>query len=354
MEAAGAVLYCCGRPAPLHYRQVEETNDMAKAVCIEDVAGHPELFIRNVPDPVPGPKDLLVRVRAAAVNFADLYRWVNHYGHDQVGGAAVAGLEMAGEVVALGDDVRGFSIGDRVMAMASRAYAELCTLDYRVAMRVPGSFSWAEAAASPVALMTAHDALITNGYLQPSDTVLIEAVTSSVGLAAVKIARHHGARLVIGTSGSPEKLERMMGLGLDVGINYRQEDVPSKVHEMTGGHGADVIIGNAGGETLGDLVKAAAIRGRIINVGRLGKWTGEIDLDEHSRKRLAFIGVTFRTRSVEECAEIVRRTEEDLATLLESGVLRPSVDRTFPLEEAATAQDYLRTGQHFGKVVLMI
>ncbi len=329
-------------------------NTVVKAVCIEDVAGHPELFVRNVPDPVPGPEELLVRVQAAAVNFADLYRWVSHYGHHRAEGGAVAGLEMAGEVLALGNEVHGFSAGDRVMAMASGAYAELCTVDYRLAMRAPADFSWAEAAASPVALMTAHDALITNGRLQPSETVLIEAVTSSIGLAAVKIAKHHGVQLVIGTSGSPEKLERMMGLGLDVGINYKQEDVPSKVHEATGGHGADVIIGNAGGETLGDLVKAAAIRGRIINVGRLGKWTGEIDLDEHSRKRIALIGVTFRTRSVDECAEIVRRTEEDLAALMESGEMRPVIDRTFPLEEAAAAQDYLRSGQHFGKVVLMI
>lgn len=324
-----------------------------KAICIEDVGGRPELVLRSVPDPEPGPKDLLVRVRAAAVNFADLYRWVSHYGHDRPRSAAVAGLEMAGEVIAFGDDVRGFGIGDRVMAMASGAYAELCTVDHRLAMRVPAGFSWAEAAASPVSLMTAHDALVTNGRLQRSETVLIEAVTSSIGLAAVRIAKHHGAQPVIGTSGSPDKIARMAEFGLDMGIDYKQQDVPSRVLEATGGHGADVTIGNAGGETLGDLIKAAAVRGRIINVGRLGKWTGEIDLDEHSRKRIALIGVTFRTRSVEECAEIVRRTEDDLAALMEGGELRPVVDRTFPLDEAAAAQDYLRSGQHFGKVLLM-
>ena len=326
---------------------------MMKAVCIEDVAGRPELFVRSVPDPVPGPKELLVRVRAAAVNFADLYRWVSHYGHHRAEGAAVAGLEMAGEVVALGAEVHGFSAGDRVMAMASGAYAELCTIDHRLAMQAPAGFTWAEAAASPVALMTAHDALITNGRLQPSEIVLIEAVTSSIGLAALRVAKHHGARMVIGTSGSPEKLARMLGAGLDIGINYKQEDVPTTVHQATDGHGADVIIGNVGGETLGDLVKAAAIRGRIINVGRLGKWIGEIDLDEHSRKRVALIGVTFRTRSVEECAEIVRRTEEDLARMMRCSDGRPTVDCTFPLEKAAAAQEYLRSGQHFGKVVLL-
>jgi len=162
---------------------------MMNAICIEDVAGTPELFVRSVPDPVPGPKELLVRVRAAAVNFADLYRWVSHYGHHRAEGAAVAGLEMAGEVVALGGEVHGFSAGDRVMAMASGAYAELCTIDYRLAMQAPADFTWAEAAASPVALMTAHDALVTNGRLQPSEIVLIEAVTSSIGLAALRVAK---------------------------------------------------------------------------------------------------------------------------------------------------------------------
>lgn len=322
-----------------------------RAICIEDVAGKPELFLRDVPEPKPGPTDLLVRVRTAAVNFADLYRWVSHHGQ-AVEGPAIAGLEMAGEVVAAGSEVSGFAEGDRVMGMASRAYAELCTVDHRLVMRVPAGFSWEEAAASPVAYMTAHDALVTNARLQPGEAVLIEAVTSGVGLAAVAIAKHVGARPVLGTSGSPDKLAQMTALGLDAGIDYKREDVPAAVLARTGGRGADVILGNVGGDTLGDLVKAAAVKGRIINVGRLGKWTGELDLNEHSRKRISLIGVTFRTRSVEETAEVIRRTEEDLGPLLGSGRMRPIVDRVFPLEEVEAAQDHLRAGRHFGKVVL--
>lgn len=331
-----------------------EAREAMKAICIEDAAIGPELRLRDVAEPAPAPTDLLVRVRAASVNFADLYRAANHYGHGGVPGAAVAGLEMAGEVVATGAEVPPGWMGARVMAMASRAYAELCTVDHRLAMRVPAPFSWDEAAAASAAFMTAHDALVTNARLQPGEVVLIEAVTSGIGLAALAVARHHGARLVLGTSGSPEKLARVRSMGLDAGINYKEEDVPGAVHAATAGAGADVIIGNAGGQTLPDLVKAAAIKGRIINVGRLGQLVGEIDLNEHSRKRLSLIGVTFRTRSLEEHAEVVRKTEADLGPLMQAGQLRPLVDRTFPLAEAAEAQEFVRAGRHFGKVVLTV
>ena len=325
-----------------------------RAICIEDVGGTPELFVRDVPEPTPGPTELLVRVRAASVNFADLYRQRSHFGQVGATGPAIAGLEMAGEVVATGSQVQGFASGDRVMAMALRAYAEFCTGDYRLALRAPSSFSWEEAAAWSAAFMTAHDALVTNARLQPGETVLIEAASSSVGLAAIAVAKRQGARPVIGTSGSPEKISRMMTRGLDIGVDYKREDVAETVLARTDGRGADVIIANVGGDTLGELVKAAAIKGRIINVGRLGRWVGEIDLNEHSRKRISLIGVTFRTRSVEEHAEGVRRAQQDLGAFMESGELRPSIDRTFPLEQAAAAQDFIRHGNHFGKVVLIL
>lgn len=323
-----------------------------KTICIQDVDGRAELVMRDVAEPVPGPQELLVRVRAATVNFADLYRAAQHYGSSHSSGPAVAGLEMAGEVVAHGNEVRGIGVGERVMAMASRAYAEFCVVDHRLVMRAPPGFSWEEAAASPVCFMTAHDALVTNGRLAPGEVVLVEAVTSSIGMAAVAVAKQRGACMVIGTSGSPEKLARMAGRGLDIGVNTREQGIADAVHAATGGAGADVTIANVGGDTLPELVKAAAVKGRIINVGRLGRWVGEIDLDEHSRKRIALIGVTFRTRSLEEHAAVVRRTAEDLGPLLEDGRLRPLVGRVFPMAEAAAAQEYLRSGRHFGKVVL--
>ncbi|MBO6638204.1 MAG: zinc-binding dehydrogenase [Roseitalea sp.] len=325
-----------------------------KAICIETVNDQPELFLRDIPEPVPGPTELLVRVRGAAVNFADLYRFVSHYGHDTESAHAVAGLEMAGEVIGMGDDVKGFAIGDRVMAMAAKTYAEQCVVDYRIVMRVPVNLTWEEAAATPVALMTAHDALITNGELQKGEVVFIEATTSSIGLAAAQIARHFGAGQVFGTSGSPEKLDRMAELGLTRAINYRDEDFVKVIQAETDGRGADVTLAQIGGETAGRLINAAAVKGRIINVGRLGKWTGEIDLNEHSAKRIKMIGVTFRTRDVHEHGAVAAATEKDLYPLLESGGFKCIVDRVFPLAEADAAQKYMKQNKHFGKIILSV
>lgn len=326
-----------------------------KAVCIEPVDGNPELFLRDVPKPMPGPNEVLVRVQAAGVNFADLYRAAKHFGEGgEPSAAAVAGLEMAGEVVTLGSAVSGVAVGDRVMALAAATYAEYCCVDYRVVMRVPDSMSWTDAAATPAAFATAHDAIATNGELVRGETVLIQAASSGVGIAAVQIARHLGAGLVIGTSGSPAKLERLAALGLQHGIDSKARDFADAVLEITSGRGADVIIENIGGETLPGDVRCAAVKCRIVNVGRLGRWTGEINLDEHSRKRIKLIGVTFRTRSVEEHAEVMKRATDALMPALVSGALRPVVDRVFPLSAASEAQAYMKSGKHFGKIVLTV
>ncbi|SHI01086.1 zinc-binding dehydrogenase [Marivita hallyeonensis] len=323
-----------------------------KAICIEQVGEAPELFLRDIPEPEPGPTDLLVKVRGAALNFADLYRFVSHYGHDTGADHAVAGLEMAGEVIGMGAQVRGFSVGDRVMAMAAKTYAEECLVDYRLVMRVPENLSWEEAAATPVALMTAHNALITNGRLSKGDVVLIEATTSGIGQASAQIAQAFGACHVFGTSGSPEKLVQMDKMGVTRGINTREEDFVAVVQDETDGHGADVTIAQIGGETAGKLINSAAIKGRIINVGRLGKWTGEIDLNEHSAKRIQMIGVTFRTRDVKEHSAVASAAEKDMYPLLASAAYTTRVDRVFPLADADAAQQYMKQNKHFGKIVL--
>lgn len=323
-----------------------------KAICIEQVDDSPELFLRDIPEPEPGPTDLLVKVHGTALNFADLYRFVSHYGSDTEAGHAVAGLEMAGEVIGMGASVRGFVVGDKVMAMAAKTYAEQCLVDYRLVIRVPDNLSWEEAAATPVTLMTAHDALITNGELARGDVALIEATTSGIGQASVQIARAFGASHIFGTSGSPAKLERMSEFGLTRGINTRDEDFVEVVQAETDGHGADVTIAQIGGETAGKLINSAAIKGRIINVGRLGKWTGEIDLNEHSAKRIQMIGVTFRTRDVKEHSAVAQAAEKDLYPLLAAGTYRTVVDRVFPLAEADAAQQYMKQNKHFGKIIL--
>jgi NADPH:quinone reductase-like Zn-dependent oxidoreductase len=326
-----------------------------KAICIESGEGRPQLVLREVARPEPGPHELLVAVRCAGVNFADLARAARHFGAGGgPQGPAIAGLEVAGEVVAVGAQVRGVQVGDRVMGLAQATYAGYCCIDHRVVLPVPPGLSWPEAAAIPAAFMTAHDALTSNGELQPGETVLVQAASSGVGIAALQIARALGAGMVIGTSTSHAKLERLAALGLQHGIHSRECDFAQAVLEITGGHGADLIVENIGGPTLPGDVRCAAVKGRIVNVGRMGGGTGEIDLEEHSRKRIRLIGVTWRTRSVDEHAQVVRKAGEALLPLLASGAIRPVVDRAFPLEQAAAAQDYLQSGKHFGKVVLTI
>lgn len=325
-----------------------------KAICIEPVDGKPQLFMRDVPQPVPGPHELLVRVHCAGVNFADLYRATRHFENAKEPTAAIAGLEIAGVVTAVGSQVSGFAVGTRVMGATIGAYAEFCCVHHSLVMRVPDALSWQEAASVSGTYITAHDALVTNAGLAPGETVLVQAASSGVGMAALQIARLLGAGKVIGTSTSPAKLERLRGMGLEIGIDSKAADFAQAVLDQTGGHGADVIIENIGGDTLPGDIRCAAIKCRIINVGRMGKWTGELDLDEHSRKRIKLIGVTFRTRTLQEHAEVVRRASEALLPALADGTLKPLVDRVYPLEAAAEAQEYMRSGKHFGKLVLQV
>lgn len=325
-----------------------------KAICIVDEEAGAALSLREVDTPRPGPDELLVRVRASGVNFADLYRATKHFGADGKADMAIAGLEMAGEVVEAGAQVVGFGPGDRVMALSSSTYAEYCVVNAAHAIAVPREVSWIDAAAIPATFITAHDALITNGEMKPGETVLIQAASSGVGIAAIQLARHLGAGKIIGTSTSDEKLEKLRALGLAHGINSKKTDFVTVVNEITGGAGADVIIDNIGGDTLSGDVDAAAVKGRIINVGRLGKWVGEMDLDEHSRKRLKVIGVTFRTRSIDEHGDVASKAAVAILPALKSGAIKPLVDRVFPMEDALAAQEYMKSARHFGKIVLDI
>jgi NADPH2:quinone reductase len=294
-----------------------------------------------------------VAVRAIGVNRADLSLNPGHF--RKVGGGPtlpVAGLEMAGEVAATGHEVVGLKTGDRVMAMAARAYAEYATVDFRLAIAVPPGWSWEEAAASPVALMTAHDAVMTNGRMAPGDTVFIQGASTAVGITAVQIAKLRGAKAVIGTSTSAAKLERLKALGMDHGIDPKRQDFAARVLELTGDQGADVIIDHIGGSALPGNMRCAAILGRIVNVGRMGGLKGEIDLDLLSLKRLSLIGVTFRTRSIEEIAALIARMKDDLWADVFARRLRQVLDRAFPLDEAAAALAYMKSNVHFGKIVL--
>jgi NADPH:quinone reductase len=311
---------------------------------------------RDLPAPEPGPGELLVRVKAVGVNRADTYQVKGTYKTEKSAGGpvAIAGLEAVGEVAGMGKEVTGFRMGDRVMGMCPGAYAESATLDHRLAMPVPSRLSWEEAATIPIAYMTEYNALIHNGRLQAGETVLINAASSGVGVAAIQIAKLFGAKKVMGTASTPAKIEALTALGMDLGVNYRTENIADAVLAATGGAGTDVIIDHVGGIWLKDHLRCMALKGRLVSVGRIAQGTGELDLELMALKRLQLIGVTFRTRTIEEKIAIARDVARDLLPALADGRLRPVLDRVFPLHEAREAQAYMVSNAQVGKIVLKV
>jgi len=311
--------------------------------------------IREVAKPEPGPEQVLVRVRAAALNRADLHV-ASGRGHGTIGGAGtIVGLEFAGEVEAVGSAVTAAKPGDRVMATGSGGYAEYAVADWGRVSPVPANnMSWEQAATLPIALQTMHNALMTAGRLKPTETVLIQGASSGVGLMGLQIAKLKGARLVVGTSTNAGRRARLQDFGADLAIDTTKPNWSEEVVAATGGRGVDLIVDQVSASVANENMKAAAVLGRIVNVGRLGGFKGEFDFDLHALKRIDYIGVTFRTRSVEEVREIVAAMRADLWPDVESGKLSLPIDRTFPLEQAAEALEHMRANAHFGKIVLTV
>jgi NADPH:quinone reductase-like Zn-dependent oxidoreductase len=313
------------------------------------------VVIRDVPKPAPGPAQVLVKVHAAGLNRADLIMASGRM-HGSTGGAgAVLGLEFAGEVVEAGPQVEGIKVGDRVMCSGAGGYAEYAVADFGRTARIPANnMTFAQAATLPVALQTMHDAVVTNGRLKEGETVLIQGASSGVGLMGLQIAKLKGARLVIGSSTNATRRARLKEFGADLAIDSKSPGWADEVVKATGGKGVDLIVDQISASVANDNLKAAAVRGRIVNVGRLGGFKGEFDFDLHALKRIDYIGVTFRTRSVEEVREINRRMRADLWQAVEAGKLALPIDRTFPLDEAAAALAHMKANNHFGKIVLTV
>ena len=326
-----------------------------KAVVISTPGGPEVLRYQDVPDPVPGPEDLLVRVHATALNRADILQRMGGYpqpgpkpAHD------IPGLEFAGEVVQIGDRVQGFGLGDRVMGLlAGGGYAEQVVTHQRLAMKVPDSLSWHEAGATPEVYITAHDALLQCG-LVAGESVLIHAAGSGVGVAAIQIARMMGASVVVGTAGSEEKLARAKALGLDVGANYKTQDFAEVALEATGGRGVDVVLDVIGADYLEKNLRALAPKGRMVIVGLMGGGVAQANLGMLLQKRLQIRGTTLRGRPLEEKGYATRAFEKSVLPHIASGRIKVVVDRVFPLAEAAAAQEYMASNQNFGKVVLAV
>ncbi|MBL6459525.1 zinc-binding dehydrogenase [Belnapia sp. T6] len=310
--------------------------------------------IRDMPEPRPKPNEVLVRVRAAGLNRADLAVASGH-AHGSVGGVGtIVGMEFAGEVTEVGAEVpNSIRPGMRVMASSAAGYAEYAVADWgRVSCLPNSNMGWVQAATLPIALQTMHDAVVTNGALKPGQSILIQGASSGVGLMGMQVAKAMGAGLVLGSSSSAERRARLAEFGCDVAVDTSDAGWPDRVLEATGGRGVDVIVDQVSASVANGNLRACAILGRIVNVGRLGGARGEFDFDLHAMRRINYIGVTFRTRSVEEVREINHRMRADLWPAVESGKLRLPLDRTFPLADAAAALAHMKSNAHFGKIVL--
>jgi NADPH2:quinone reductase len=311
------------------------------------------IVLADVPAPAPGPEQLLVRVRAAGVNRADLAVLAGTYHATAAASPFVAGAELAGEVVQIGSAVSGWRPGDRVMAMG-RGYAELAVVDVALAMPVPDALDWAAAGALPVALATMHDALVTHGRCAPGHHVVVNAASSGVGVVGVLMAVHLGAATVIGTSRSADKralLGRLVGDERFVAV--APDELVAVADERTGGRGIDVIVDNVGGSALDDNIAAAAIGGRIVQVGRLGGRRATIDLDELARKRIELIGVTFRTRTPAERAAVAHAAWTAMGDAVATGAVVPHVHAGYALDDVAVAHQALARDAHVGKLVIL-
>ncbi|MBS0517076.1 MAG: zinc-binding dehydrogenase [Proteobacteria bacterium] len=319
------------------------------------VVGEKGVGIGEVAKPAPKPNEILIRVKAASLNRADLGVAAGHR-HGAIGGpGTIVGLECAGEVEAVGSAVQEFKPGDRVMSSVGGGFAEYAVADAGRAHKVPANnMSWEQAACMPVAVQTMHNALAGAGRLKKGESVLIQGASSGVGLLGMQIARHLGASVVMGTSTNDARRARLAEFGCDLALDTRDPTWPEKVKEATGGKGVDLIVDQVSGGVMNQNMEAAAILGRIVNVGRLGGMKGEFNFDLHALKRIDYIGVTFRTRSPEEVRDIVQAARRDLWPAIEAGKLSLPIDRTFPLAEAAAALAHMKANAHFGKIVLVV
>ncbi len=326
-----------------------------RAIVLERYGGPEVLTVREAPDPLPGPDDVLVRVAASALNRADTMQRQGNY--PQPGGKSeveIPGLEFAGIVERTGERVTSARAGDRVMGLLpGGGYAEQVVTHERMLMPVPEGMSLNEAASIPEVFFTAYDALFPQANCQMGDTVLVHAGGSGVGIAAIQLAGVAGAR-VLCTLGSDEKARRARELGADQAINYKTSDFKDAVNEATAGKGADIILDFIGAPYLLQNLAAAALGGRIVFIGLMGGATTEINLGALLGKRLQLFGTTLRSRPAEAKMRLTQEFIRHALPLFRSGAIRPVVDRTFRLDEAADAHRYMEENRNFGKIVLEV
>ena len=325
-----------------------------KAVWVKEFGDAENLEIREVKDlPKPKEKKVLVRVKTFALNRADILQRRGFYPAPEGFPERILGLEFAGEVAEIGETVSKFKIGDRVFGItAGGAQAEFLLTDESLLAKIPENLNFIEAAAVPEAFITAHDAIFTLGDLLEDETLLIHAVGSGVGLAALQLAKAKNIK-VFGTSRTPGKLEKCREFGLDEAIlTGENADFAKIVRNKTYGKGVDVILDLVGASFFAENLKSLTLKGRLILVGLTGGATVEFNLGTALAKRAKIIGTVLRPRSSEEKAEATAKFVKDVLPLIEAGKIKPNLDKVFPVKNIKEAHEYLESNRSFGKVVL--
>lgn len=333
---------------------------MMKAVVITRPGGPEVLAIEERPTPVPGPGEVLVRVRTSALNRADLLQRAGRYPAPAGAPADIPGLEFAGEVAALGSNARDWKEGDHVFGITGGGgHAEYLVAHERTLARVPDSLGWDAAGGAPEAFITAHDALVAQAGVRPGDTVLVHAVASGVGLAAVQLARALGAT-PFGTTRTADKLAAARSFGIEDGAVAQGDAVALRdtlrdaAERCTGGRGFDVVLDLVGGPYVGPSVEVLAPKGRIVLIGTVAGVAAELPLRAMLANRATVRGTVLRARPLEEKILATRAFAAEVVPLLARGTLRVPVDRVFPLAEVADGHRWLEGNASVGKVVLRV
>jgi len=308
--------------------------------------------ITEIAKPSPKGTQVLVHVHACGLNRADLGMTKGHV-HGSAGGAGtVLGMEWAGEIAELGPDAKGVKVGDKVMGSGAGAFAEFALADHGRLFRSPSNMNFEEACTLPIALTTMHNAVVTVGGLQAGQKVMIQGASSGVGLMALQIAKLKGASLVVGSSTDSVRRSRLKEFGADLAVDSSDPGWVDSVLQATSGEGVDLIVDQISGKVASQNLKATRIKGRIVNVGRLGGTHADFNFDLHAARRIDYVGVTFRTRSIEEIREIFDQVRKDIWPAVESRRLQLPIDKVFSFDDIGKAFEHMEANKHLGKIVV--